>query len=295
MAHRAAAPHCGPRSGNRGGPQLPSGRPATDRSPPQLHAGQDGVGLDAGHRPGQRGRGPRAGRRGPPPDAATRVEPGSDSRDQHRPRVWEHQGRSPAARPVRGDGTRRALPGRSQRWQEPHPHRPRNRRRPAQPGGGRPADGRRHDARDGARGRSVRPAGVRGLPLGGRPPGRLRRRRLPQQSHDRPDPCADRSRTIAADGHRRNARRPPQRHRQLRHPVPSTAGHRPRAWKQAASRLAPPAPTFTERRADVVRRVTGVTGHEPVALELSALDAPVHAVQVLCPGTHSRIRRSMPR
>ncbi|MEW2094551.1 YcaO-like family protein [Streptomyces sp. NPDC006682] len=66
-------------------------------------------------------------------------------------------------------------------------------------------------------------------------------------------------------------------------------------WMQATFRLAPPAPTFAERRADVVRRVTGVTGHEPVALQLSAPTAPVHAVQVLCPGTHSRIRRSMPR
>ncbi|MFF4248902.1 YcaO-like family protein [Streptomyces sp. NPDC001822] len=76
--------------------------------------------------------------------------------------------------------------------------------------------------------------------------------------------------------------------------------HPPRAtglmpWTQATSRLAPPAPTFAECRADVVRRVAGVTGHEPVALELSAPTAPVHAVQVLCPGTHSRIRRSMPR
>ncbi|MFD6275030.1 YcaO-like family protein [Streptomyces sp. NPDC060209] len=76
--------------------------------------------------------------------------------------------------------------------------------------------------------------------------------------------------------------------------------HPPRAtglmpWPQATSQFATPAPTFTDRRADVVRRVTGVTGHEPVALELSTPTAPVHAVQVLCPGTHSRIRRSMPR
>ncbi|MEE1775558.1 YcaO-like family protein [Streptomyces sp. NPDC048210] len=76
------------------------------------------------------------------------------------------------------------------------------------------------------------------------------------------------------------------------HP-PQATGLMP--WPQATSRLAPPALTFAERRADVVRRVTGVTGHEPVALQLSAPTAPVHAVQVLCPGTHSRIRRSMPR
>ncbi|MFJ8871285.1 YcaO-like family protein [Streptomyces sp. NPDC102473] len=76
------------------------------------------------------------------------------------------------------------------------------------------------------------------------------------------------------------------------HP-PQATGLMP--WTQATSRLAPPAWTFAERRADVVRRITGVTGHEPVALQLSAPTAPVHAVQVLCPGTHSRIRRSMPR
>jgi hypothetical protein len=33
----------------------------------------------------------------------------------------------------------------------------------------------------------------------------------------------------------------------------------------------------------------------PVALDLSAPTCPVHAVQVVCPDTRSRTRRSMPR
>ncbi|SDD23858.1 hypothetical protein [Streptomyces prasinopilosus] len=42
-------------------------------------------------------------------------------------------------------------------------------------------------------------------------------------------------------------------------------------------------------------RIAHVTGHEPIALDLSERSAPIHAVQVVCPGTHSRMRRAMPR
>ncbi|MFK0026211.1 hypothetical protein [Streptomyces sp. NPDC090798] len=52
---------------------------------------------------------------------------------------------------------------------------------------------------------------------------------------------------------------------------------------------------FTDLAEDVARRVAHVTGHEPVALDLSQAAAPFHAVQVVCPGTRSRIRWAMPR
>ncbi|MCX4546548.1 YcaO-like family protein [Streptomyces sp. NBC_01565] len=66
-------------------------------------------------------------------------------------------------------------------------------------------------------------------------------------------------------------------------------------WPQATGHFTPAGGGFAEQAGDVARRITRVTGHEPVALDLSAPDVPVHAVQVLCPGTRSRIRRSMPR
>ncbi|MFD9540887.1 YcaO-like family protein [Streptomyces sp. NPDC060022] len=66
-------------------------------------------------------------------------------------------------------------------------------------------------------------------------------------------------------------------------------------WPEATSHFVSADGSFADRRADVVRRVAHVTGHEPVALDLSDPAGPVHAVHVLCPGTHSRIRSSMPR
>ncbi|MFJ5548588.1 YcaO-like family protein [Streptomyces sp. NPDC093225] len=66
-------------------------------------------------------------------------------------------------------------------------------------------------------------------------------------------------------------------------------------WRQATVHFAPAGGGFAEQVRDVARRVARITGHEPVALNLSAPDVPVHAVQVVCPGTRSRIRRSMPR
>ncbi|MFD9418011.1 YcaO-like family protein [Streptomyces goshikiensis] len=66
-------------------------------------------------------------------------------------------------------------------------------------------------------------------------------------------------------------------------------------WPQATARFAPVGGTFTDQARAMACRIAHVTGHEPVALDLSATDGLVHAVQVICPGTHSRIRRSMPR
>ncbi|MFI5702636.1 YcaO-like family protein [Streptomyces xanthochromogenes] len=66
-------------------------------------------------------------------------------------------------------------------------------------------------------------------------------------------------------------------------------------WPEAAAPFSPAAGGFAEQVHDLARRVQNVTAHEPVALDLSAPDCPVHAVQVVCPGTRSRIRRSMPR
>lgn len=76
------------------------------------------------------------------------------------------------------------------------------------------------------------------------------------------------------------------------HPA-KTTGFMP--WPQATAHFG--SGTRRLRRAGGDRGPTGraLTGHEPVALDLSAQGAPVHAVQVVCPGTHSRIRRSMPR
>ncbi|MET9322016.1 YcaO-like family protein [Streptomyces sp. NPDC003038] len=66
-------------------------------------------------------------------------------------------------------------------------------------------------------------------------------------------------------------------------------------WREATAHYPPPDGGFADQVEDVARRITRVTGHEPAALDLSAPGGPVHAVQVICPGTRSRIRRSMPR
>ncbi|MFJ3883016.1 YcaO-like family protein [Streptomyces sp. NPDC090077] len=66
-------------------------------------------------------------------------------------------------------------------------------------------------------------------------------------------------------------------------------------WPQATACFTPAAGGFAGQAQDIARRVQHVTAHEPVALDLSAPDCPVHAVQVVCPGTRSRIRRSVPR
>ncbi|MFD5633653.1 YcaO-like family protein [Streptomyces sp. NPDC127077] len=75
-------------------------------------------------------------------------------------------------------------------------------------------------------------------------------------------------------------------------PAPTT-GLAP--WPQVTDRFASAEGGFATQAGDVARRVSRVTGHEPVALDLSDPACPVHAVHVVCPGTRSRIRRSMPR
>ncbi|MFE2379103.1 YcaO-like family protein [Streptomyces sp. NPDC059398] len=76
------------------------------------------------------------------------------------------------------------------------------------------------------------------------------------------------------------------------HP-PQSAGLAP--WTAAAAHFTLAGGGFADQVTAVARQVAHVTGHEPVALDLSSPGCPVHAVQVLCPGTRSRIRRSMPR
>lgn len=66
-------------------------------------------------------------------------------------------------------------------------------------------------------------------------------------------------------------------------------------WPQAAARFSPSCGSFASQVAETARRIQRVTRHEPLALDLSDSAGPVHAVQVICPGTRSRITRSMPR
>ncbi|NEB03544.1 hypothetical protein [Streptomyces sp. SID13726] len=73
----------------------------------------------------------------------------------------------------------------------------------------------------------------------------------------------------------------------------STAGRA--TWPEAIARFGPSLHSFTDQAEDVARRVAHVTGHEPVVLDLSEATAPIHALQVICPGARSRIRRTMPR
>ncbi|MEU3353083.1 YcaO-like family protein [Streptomyces sp. NPDC037389] len=66
-------------------------------------------------------------------------------------------------------------------------------------------------------------------------------------------------------------------------------------WPEATDHFDGAGGGFAQQARDVARRVAHVTGHQPVALDLSDPASPVHAVQVVCPGTRSRIRRVMPR
>ncbi|MEU2977209.1 YcaO-like family protein [Streptomyces hirsutus] len=66
-------------------------------------------------------------------------------------------------------------------------------------------------------------------------------------------------------------------------------------WPEITGHFAPADGGFAQQVRDVAWRVKDVTGHEPVALDLSDPTGPVHAVQVVCPGARSRVRRSVPR
>lgn len=66
-------------------------------------------------------------------------------------------------------------------------------------------------------------------------------------------------------------------------------------WSQAAVDFTREVRPFADQVESVARRITEVTGHEPIALDLPGAAAPVNAVQVVCPGTRSRHTRTMPR
>ncbi|WP_338715971.1 YcaO-like family protein (plasmid) [Streptomyces acidiscabies] len=66
-------------------------------------------------------------------------------------------------------------------------------------------------------------------------------------------------------------------------------------WPQATAYFTPLRGGFADQAAEIAARIQRVTRHEPLALDLSEPDGPVHAVQVVAPGTRSRITRSMPR
>ncbi|MFJ8472419.1 YcaO-like family protein [Kitasatospora sp. NPDC094011] len=53
--------------------------------------------------------------------------------------------------------------------------------------------------------------------------------------------------------------------------------------------------TFADQVEQLAERITHVTGHQPVRVDLSAPGEPFAAVKVIAPGTRSRIRRSVPR
>jgi ribosomal protein S12 methylthiotransferase accessory factor len=66
-------------------------------------------------------------------------------------------------------------------------------------------------------------------------------------------------------------------------------------WPDATARYAPAKGGLADQAAHIARQVHDVTGHEPLAIDLSDPGEPIHALQVVCPGTRSRIRRAMPR
>ncbi|MFC4035265.1 YcaO-like family protein [Streptomyces polygonati] len=80
--------------------------------------------------------------------------------------------------------------------------------------------------------------------------------------------------------------------------APFRAAHRQglAPWPQAVSRFPPARGRFADQAAAVAKAVQHVTGHEPMILDLPGpADVSVHAVQVICPGTRSRIKRAMLR
>ncbi|GAA2679906.1 MULTISPECIES: YcaO-like family protein [Actinosynnema] len=66
-------------------------------------------------------------------------------------------------------------------------------------------------------------------------------------------------------------------------------------WARAIGGCDPPRGGFAARVGEVAERVRAVTGHQPVALDLTLPGEPVHTVQVICPGTRSRVTRTVPR
>jgi ribosomal protein S12 methylthiotransferase accessory factor len=66
-------------------------------------------------------------------------------------------------------------------------------------------------------------------------------------------------------------------------------------WPQATAHFGTAGGGFADQVTEIARRIQRVTRHEPLVVDLSDPADPVHAVQVVAPGTRSRITRSMPR
>jgi ribosomal protein S12 methylthiotransferase accessory factor len=67
------------------------------------------------------------------------------------------------------------------------------------------------------------------------------------------------------------------------------------AWDELTADCEPWRGGFADQAVAVAQRIEQVTGYEPACLDLSAPSDPLAAVKVICPGTSSRIRRSIPR
>lgn len=74
---------------------------------------------------------------------------------------------------------------------------------------------------------------------------------------------------------------------------PAAEGLRP--WDELTADCEPWRGGFADQAHAVAARIEQVTGHEPICLDLSAPTEPLAAVKVICPGTKSRTRRSIPR
>ncbi|MEU6260202.1 YcaO-like family protein [Streptomyces sp. NPDC047043] len=66
-------------------------------------------------------------------------------------------------------------------------------------------------------------------------------------------------------------------------------------WAEATARFSRDLCGFADQVDNIARQITEATGHEPTALDLPSSAAPIHAVQVICPGTRSRVTRTMHR
>ncbi|MFF4233472.1 YcaO-like family protein [Streptomyces sp. NPDC001820] len=82
-------------------------------------------------------------------------------------------------------------------------------------------------------------------------------------------------------------RRPPR--------PPAATGSSLHAWDALMVGHAPWRGSFADQAVTVAERIEEITGHEAVCLDLSAPTEPLAAVKVICPGTCSRTRRSIPR
>ncbi|MET7720717.1 YcaO-like family protein [Streptomyces mirabilis] len=78
-------------------------------------------------------------------------------------------------------------------------------------------------------------------------------------------------------------------------PPQPPAAERLRSWGDLDAEYEPWRGGFADQATAVAARIEHVTGYEPVCLDLSVAGEPLAAVKVICPGTRSRIRRSVPR